>query len=182
MKLFGEPLYLGDTLQAAIGQGWHQFTPLQLANYIATLANGGTRYSCSILKGVRNYGYSESLFDREKQVLGTVDAKPEYFQAIWDGMYAVANSPMGTAYSTFGNYPVKVAAKTGTAQMGEGSTNNAIFVCYAPAENPEIAVCVAIEKGGAGSAVAEVARNVLDYYFSFKNSSVTIETEMSLLK
>lgn len=182
MQLFGEPLYLGDTLQAAIGQGWHQFTPLQLANYVATLANGGTRYSCSLLKGVRNYGYSEDLYDRQSEVLSTVDADPEYFQAIWDGMYAVANSVMGTAYETFGNYPVKVAAKTGTAQMGESVTNNAIFVCYAPADNPEIAVCVAVEKGGAGSAVAEIARSVLDYYFSFKNSTVTMETEMSLLK
>lgn len=182
MELFGEPLYLGDTLQAAIGQGWHQFTPLQLANYIAILANGGTRYSADILKSVRNYGYSENLYDRQAKVLGELEADDEYFQAIWDGMYAVANSPMGTAYQTFGGYSVKVAAKTGTAQMGEATTNNAIFVCYAPAENPEIAVAVAIEKGGAGSAVAEVARNVLDYYFSFRSSSVTMETEMSLLK
>ncbi|MGI6028624.1 MAG: penicillin-binding transpeptidase domain-containing protein [Candidatus Heteroscillospira sp.] len=182
MNLLGEPLYLGDTLQAAIGQGWHQFTPLQLANYTATLANGGTRYSCSMLKSVRNYGYSESLYDRQREVLSTVDAKPEYFKAVTDGMYAVANSVMGTAYETFGNYPVKVAAKTGTAQMGEKVTNNGVFVCYAPAENPEIAICVAVEKGGAGSAIAEIARNVLDYYFSFKNSTVTLETEMSLLK
>jgi len=97
-------------------------------------------------------------------------------------MYAVANSPMGTAYETFGSYPVKIAAKTGTAQMGEEKTNNAVFVCFAPAVNPEIAVCVAVEKGGAGSEVAEIARNILDYYFSFKNSTVTMETEMSLLK
>jgi len=182
MELFGEPLYLGDTLQASIGQGWHQFTPLQMANYTAMLANGGDRYSCSLLKSVKNYGYSESLYERSPELLSRVEADESYFKAITDGMYAVANSPMGTAYETFGSYPVKIAAKTGTAQMGEEKTNNAVFVCFAPAVNPEIAVCVAVEKGGAGSEVAEIARNILDYYFSFKNSTVTMETEMSLLK
>ena len=182
MALWGEPLYLGDTLQASIGQGWHQFTPLQLANYTAMLANGGNRYGCSMLKSVRNYGYSESVYDRTPEIYSVVEAKEEYYDAIRQGMYDVANSVMGTAYSTFGNYPVKIAAKTGTAQMGDEKTNNAVFVCYAPYENPEIAICVAVEKGGAGSEVAMIARNVLDYYFSFKNSTVTLETEMSLLK
>jgi penicillin-binding protein 2 len=65
MQLYGEPLYLGDTLQAAIGQGFHQFTPLQLANYVATMANGGTHYAASILKSVRSYGFSESLYERD---------------------------------------------------------------------------------------------------------------------
>ena len=116
------------------------------------------------------------------KLLLTISGKEEYYDAIRQGMYDVANSPMGTAYETFGNYPVKIAAKTGTAQMGEEKTNNAVFVCYAPYENPEIAICVAVEKGGAGSEVAMIAKNVLDYYFSFKNSTVTLETEMSLLK
>lgn len=182
MQLYGEPLYLGDTLQAAIGQGFNQFTPLQLAEYCAVLANGGTRYSASILKSVRNYGYSEEIYDREPEVLSTVDAKEEYFKAVQEGMYAVANDPMGTAYLTFWDYPVKVAAKTGTAQMGEGVTNNATFMCYAPYDEPEIAIAVVMNKGGAGSAVAEVARSVLDYYFSFKSSTAELETEMSLLK
>lgn len=182
MALLGEPLYLGDTLQSAIGQGWNQFTPLQMSNYIATIANGGTRYSASVLKSVRSYGYSESLYSRQPVVLNSIDVDEEYFEAIQAGMYAVANNTMGTAYATFGNYPVKVAAKTGTAQMGEAVTNNAIFVCYAPAENPEIAIAVAIEKGSAGSQVAEIARDVLDYYFSFKNSTVAMEKELELLK
>jgi len=182
MQLYGEPLYLGDTLQAAIGQGFHQFTPLQLANYVATMANGGTHYAASILKGVRSYDFSEDLYDRENEVLNVIDADAEYFKAITDGMYAVANSPMGTAFETFGSYSPKIAAKTGTAQMGEEKTNNAVFVCYAPAEDPEVAVAVAVEKGSAGSAVAVIAREVLDYYFSFKNSTAALETEMTLLK
>ena len=76
----------------------------------------------------------------------------------------------------------KVAAKTGTAQLGEGITNNAIFVCYAPYDDPEIALAVVIEKGNAGSAIATVAKQVLDYYFSFKNNSTVYENENALLK
>ena len=77
---------------------------------------------------------------------------------------------------------VKVAAKTGTAQLGEGQTNNGVFICYAPYDDPEIAVAVVVEKGGAGSAVASVAKDVLEYYFSFRNSSRALETENALLK
>ena len=182
MQIYGEPLYLGDTLQASIGQGLNQFTPLQLAEYCAVIANGGTRYSASILKSVRNYGYSEEIYERQPEVLSTVGADEEYVKAVQDGMYAVANDPMGTAFVTFYNYPVKVAAKTGTAQMGEGVTNNATFMCYAPFDEPEIAIAVVMNKGSAGSAVAEVARSVLDYYFSFQNSTSTLENEMTLLK
>lgn len=182
MQIYGEPLYLGDTLQASIGQGLNQFTPLQLAEYCAVIANGGTRYSASILKSVRNYGYSEEIYERQPEVLSTVGADEEYFKAVQDGMYAVANDPMGTSFVTFYNYPVKVAAKTGTAQMGEGVTNNATFMCYAPFDEPEIAIAVVMNKGSAGSAVAEVARSVLDYYFSFQNSTSTLENEMTLLK
>jgi penicillin-binding protein 2 len=178
----GVPWYAGDTLQAAIGQSYNQFTPLQIANYVATVANGGNRYSASILKSVRSYNYSEKLFERMPEVLSTVHAKEEYYEAVWAGMEAVANSIDGTAYAVFGDYPVKVAAKTGTAQLGEEVKNNAVFVCYAPADNPEIALAVVVEKGGSGSAIATIARDILDYYFSFKASAHYLETELSLLR
>ena len=182
LNLYGEPLYLGDTLQAAIGQGFNQFTPLQLGEYCAMLANGGTRHSASILKSVRNYGYSEQLYEREPEVLSTVETDDWNFAAVQQGMYDVANDPLGTAYMTFWDYPVKVAAKTGTAQMGEGVTNNATFMCYAPYDDPEIAIAIVMNKGSAGSAVAEVACGIMDYYFSFHSSTAELETEMSLLK
>ncbi|MDR1131886.1 MAG: hypothetical protein LBL15_05665 [Oscillospiraceae bacterium] len=176
------PWYNGDTMAAAIGQSYSVFTPLQLASYTATLASGGTRYRTSILKSVRSYDYSKSVFERRAEVADTVSLPQEYYDAVQLGLYNVANSAEGTAYQTFGSYPYKVAAKTGTAQLGEGITNNGVFICYAPYDDPEIAVAVVIEKGGAGSAIATIARDVLDYYFSFKNSSVTLETENSLLK
>jgi len=181
-KTTNTPWYSGDTLQAAIGQSYSVFSPLQLANYIATIANDGTRYSTSMLKSARSYDYSQSVFQRTPTVLSTVSVKQEYFDAVHIGMYNVANSSDGTAFSIFGGYPVKVAAKTGTAQIGEAITNNGVFVCYAPYDDPEIAVAVVVEKGYAGSAIGSIARDVLDYYFNFKKSSVETETENSLLK
>ncbi|MFB0919480.1 MAG: penicillin-binding transpeptidase domain-containing protein [Oscillospiraceae bacterium] len=176
------PWYIGDTLQAAIGQSYSIFTPLQLANYFATIANNGTRYKASILKSARSYDYSKSVFERKAIVADTVNVDQSYYDAVHQGLYNVANSVDGTAYAIFGSYPYKVAAKTGTAQLGEGVTNNGVFVCYAPYDDPQIAVAVVVEKGGAGSAIGYIARDVLDYYFSFKNSSVSLETENSLLK
>jgi len=176
------PWYNGDTLQAAIGQSFSVFTPLQLANYMATLANNGMRYKTTILKAARSYDYSKSIFERKTVVLEDIDVPQEYYDAVHTGLYNVANAVNGTAYQIFGNYPYKVAAKTGTAQLGEDVTNNGVFICYAPYDDPEIAVAVVVEKGGAGSAIASIARDVLDYYFNFKNSSVTLETENSLLK
>ncbi|MBP8639311.1 MAG: penicillin-binding protein [Oscillospiraceae bacterium] len=176
------PWYNGDTLQAAIGQSFSVFTPLQLANYIATLANNGTRYEARMLKAARSYDYSESVYERTAVVADTVSVDQTYYDAVHTGMYNVANSADGTAYSVFGSYPYKVAAKTGTAQLGEAITNNGVFVCYAPYDDPQIAIAVVVEKGGAGSKIASIARDVLDYYFSFKNSSISLETENSLLK
>lgn len=181
-ELTGEEWTQGGALAAAIGQADSLFTPLQIANYCAAMANNGTRYEASILKAVRSYDYSQSLFQRQPKVAGTVEASQEYYDAIHLGMYNVANTVTGTCYKYFGNFPVKVAAKTGTAQLGEDVTNNGIFMCYAPYDDPEIAVAVVIEHGGAGSAVVGIARDVMEYYFSFKNSAATIETENSLLK
>ncbi len=176
------PWYIGDTLQAAIGQSYSVFTPLQIANYFATIANNGTRYKASLLKSARSYDYSKSIYERKATIAGAVSVDQSYYDAVHTGLFNVANSVDGTAYQIFGNYPYKVAAKTGTAQLGEAITNNGIFVCYAPYDDPQIAIAVVVEKGGAGSAIGYIARDVLDYYFSFKNSSVSLETENSLLK
>ena len=88
---------------------------------------------------------------------------------------------MGSCYLTFLDTPYSVAAKTGTAQTGE-KTNNAVFICYAPYENPEIAVAVVVEKGNAGSSIASIARSIMDYYFAFRDSTVALENDGVLLK
>lgn len=178
---YNEEWYLGDSLQAAIGQSISQFTPLQLAEYCATIANGGTRRSASILKSVRSYDYTEQVYEAEHEVLSTVETSDYNWAAVQRGMYLVANDPSGSAYQTFGTYQIPVAAKTGTAQLGENQVNNAIFICYAPYDDPQIAVAVVVEHGVAGSAVASIARDVLDAYFTVKNVNVSVETELSLL-
>ncbi|MFR8453127.1 MAG: penicillin-binding transpeptidase domain-containing protein [Oscillospiraceae bacterium] len=83
-------------------------------------------------------------------------------------MYLVANDRAGSAYETFGDYGVKVAAKTGTAQLGDNQVNNAIFICYAPYDNPKVAVAVVVEHGSAGASIASIARDFLDAYFTVK--------------
>jgi penicillin-binding protein 2 len=181
-ELEGVPWYAGDMLQAAIGQDYSLFTPLQLGEYIATVADGGTRHSASLLKTVRSYDYSDKLFERKTEVLDEVKMDESYYQAVWQGMYGVANEIEGTAYAVFNGYPVTVAAKTGTAQLGEKVTNNGVFVCYAPYEDPQIAIALVVEKGSAGSAIASIAKDVLDYYFNFQNSTITLETDDTLLK
>lgn len=178
----GANWYAGDTIQAAIGQSYSLFTPLQLAEYTAAVANGGDRHSASILKRVTSYDYSETVYEREAEVLNTIESAEENYKAVQYGMYLCANAQGGSAYGTFYNYPISVAAKTGSVQVGEGTTANATFICYAPYEDPEVAVAVVIEKGGSGASIAFFAREVLDAYFSIQDSNENVESEMTLLR
>ena len=180
---FGRDMYAGDTLQAAIGQSESLFSPLQLGEYAAMLANRGTRYSASILKSVRSYDYSETVYERDVEILNTLDAPDYIWEAIGEGMHGVATEvKYGVVYESFLSAPYSVAAKTGTSQLGEDRTNNGIFICYAPYENPEIAVAIVLEHGNAGSEAAPIARQIMDYYFSFKGSTATLEPEGQLLR
>lgn len=180
----------GDTVQAGIGQSDSMFTPLQIAEYCAAIANGGTRHSAALLKSIRSYDYSRQLYQNKTEVLSTVDSADYNWAAVQRGMYLMANditSSSNTVYYTLGNYSyngvsLPVAAKTGTSQLGEGKTNNAIFMCYAPFDDPEIAVAIVVERGLSGANLSRMARNVLDAYFSLGSISNTAERENSLLK
>ncbi|MGM9594987.1 MAG: penicillin-binding transpeptidase domain-containing protein [Oscillospiraceae bacterium] len=179
----GTEWVVGDTLQAAIGQADSIFTPLQLAEYCAAIANNGQRHSASILKEARSYDYSEKIVQRTEEVLSTVKTEDYNWDAVHKGMELVAKHPDGSAYATFYNYGAStVACKTGTAQKGENITNDGIFICFAPVEDPEIAIAVVIERGQSGSRCAPVARSILETYFSIKSASDVTETEGSLLK
>ena len=180
---YGRDMYAGDTLAAGIGQSVSQFNPLQLAEYCAAIANSGTRHSASILKSVRSYDFSETLYERESEVLSTVDVPQKYYDAVHAGMRGVVADPAaGSVYQIFADAPYTLAAKTGTAETGEKTETNGVFMCYAPYDNPQVAVVVAIEKAGSGSSTAPIARQVLDYYFAFADSTVALESEGSLLK
>ena len=174
--------FQGDTLQSAIGQSFTEFTPLQMAEYCAAIANNGTRHSAALLKEVRSYDYSRVLFERTNEVLSTVDVDQSIFDALHYGMWGVIYDAASTLTDTWLDCSEIVAAKTGTAQRGEGLVNNAMFILYAPYENPEIAISIAVEKGGAGATLSPVARQVVDYYFSFHSRLNTVETAYSLLR
>ena len=158
--------YQADQITAAIGQSDNRFTPMQLCVYATTLANRGTRYKATFLNRVVSADYRDKLAESKTEVLSTLNISEDAYKGYSDGMYQVANAPRGTAYSTFKNYPIKIAAKTGTAQSGiRNASDNGAFICYAPADDPRIAIAVYGEKAGHGSSLATVARDILDIYF-----------------
>ena len=174
---------IGDTLQAAIGQSDSVFTPIQMAEYCATVANSGTRYSSSILKSIRNYDYSEKLYDREPTVMSTVETADYNWDAVHQGMWKVLNDYVNEKnVEVWASCPWTVAGKTGTAQKGEGIQNDGIFMCYGPYKDPEVAIFVVVERGGAGASVQFIARQIMDAYITIRGYSDTSEAEMSLLK
>ena len=172
--------HAGDTVQAAIGQSDTMVTPIQLARYCAALANFGNVYECSMLKSVSSYDYSQSVYERSPILANKVEAEGYLWGIVREGMIGSANHPYGTSFATFNGYEPTVAAKTGTTETGAVS-DDAVFICYAPAEDPEIAIAVVVEKGVAGANLAPIARSVLDYYFDFEQSTQQVEAELTLL-
>lgn len=152
----------GDTLQAAIGQSYSVFTPVQLANYCAAIANGGTRYKVNLIDSIRSSVDGSVVESFEPEVVEKIDIEPSTMDKIKDGMKKVVDE--GSARSIFEGYPIKIGGKTGTAQLGTGA-NNAIFIAFAPFDNPQIAVAVVLEHGERGTNAGRVARDVFDAYF-----------------
>lgn len=169
---FNNDIWRGaDTAQAAIGQLYNKFTPLQMANYIATLANGGKRYTPHVIKEVLKY--DGSVANEVKPQFEQIPIDQKTIDAVKEGMIAVTQSIDGTAAKVFQDFPYQVAGKTGTAQTGleDKYSSNALFVCYAPADDPKIAVAVVVEKGAWGSNAAPIARDVLAEYFGLNDQS-----------
>ena len=161
-----------EQLQVGIGQSVNAFTPIQLASYASTLANAGTRYKATFLSRVVSSDYRELILKNQAQVLSTMTISPEAHYMYLEGMKMVTSKPYGTAYSTFKNYPISVAAKTGSAQHGGEGPLNGAFICFAPADNPQIAIAVYGEKIGGGSYLAPVAKAILDAYFGLNSGDV----------
>lgn len=158
--------YAADRITASIGQSDNRFTPIQLAVYAATLANRGTRYKATFLNRVVSDDYRELVYSYDPVVISHLDISDDAYKAYTEGMYNVAHGSSGTAAKVFKNYPIKIAAKTGTAQHGiNTASDNGAFVCYAPYEDPEIAIAIYGEKAGHGSDLATIAKVILDRYF-----------------
>ncbi len=175
----GQTWYDGDTLSASIGQQNTLFTPIQLANYVATLVNGGNRYQAHLLKEVRSADNSETLCEYEPQVLSTIDIAPEHLEAVKKGMYDLAKTAVMDRY--FGSLPVEVGCKTGTAEVAR-STANAVFVCFAPYDDPQVAICLVAEKGASGGNLAQIASGILQQYFSTGSSLDSAFPENTLIR
>lgn len=176
-----QPWYDGSTLSAAIGQENNQYTPLQLANYIATLVNGGNHYAAHLLKEVKSADYSEVLYEYQPQLMDTVEIDPVNLEAVKKGMLALTQ-PGGSVYSYFAGVDVKVGAKTGSAQVASNSEANAVFVAFAPYDDPEIALCIIVEKGGSGSELGAIAADIISFYFDSEASLEAGQTENTLIR
>lgn len=162
----------GVTSQTAIGQADNMFTPIQLAAMCATIANGGVRLQTHFLDKITDYTGETVLEEYEPVELYDAGLSGDVLGVVQAGMQMVATE--GTASNVFANYPVSIAAKTGTAETSsvpdtdpDYTEPNLSFICYAPADDPEIAVAVMIEQGNTGNYAKNVAKDILDQYFGF---------------
>lgn len=160
----------GSTLQAAIGQ-MNAFTPLQLATYVSTLANEGTRYSAELINRVVSYDMGTVYENFTAKTMETIEISDETIAAVKEGMLSVTED--GTGSTVFKSYPIKVGGKTGTSQV-EGKADHSVFIAFAPFDNPEIAISVVLEHGSSGYATTSVAKAMLDAYFFA--DEVTLDT------
>ena len=168
----------GQTLTAAIGQSYNLFTPLQLANYIATLVGNGEHYQAHLLKSVKSYDNSKLLYVYDEPPENVVEMSESTINAITKGMHDLTT---GSLAGAFDKCVVSAGAKTGSAQVGTEIANG-VFVAYAPYENPEIAVAIVIEKGGAGAALASTAVEIINAYFADHMAGGDVIGENTLLK
>ena len=186
------PWYLGDTLSAAIGQSGSSFTPIQLANYISTIANGGKLNKVSVIKSVDNEVESTSVSRDDinkysSEYTGVnfeernLNINSEYIDAIKKGMLSVTSETGGTSYIVFKNSDIQVAGKTGTAQVPSGN-NNGIFVGFAPYDKPKIAVVAVIEHGGEGTYTANVVKPIMEEYFNIDKEAKQNEKAQNVSK
>ncbi|MBI1993392.1 MAG: penicillin-binding protein 2, partial [Deltaproteobacteria bacterium] len=180
-RRFGQPWFPGETPSAAIGQGYITVTPLQMANLMAVVANGGTLYRPWFVRKVESLdGAVIREYGPEK--MRTLDVKESTWKHVRNALLEVVSSPSGTGGRARSKF-VQIAGKTGTAQVAEmrGAyvkseqlsyliRDHAWFVAYAPADNPEIAVAVLVEHGGhGGAAAAPMAKLVIEKYVSLKD-------------
>ena len=168
----------GDTLQAAIGQ-MNAFTPLQLASYTATLANGGTRHQASLISKTVSYDLSETYYENKGKQLNKIKISEKNLEDVKEGMLSVTTD--GTGSGVFGSYPLKVGGKTGTSQTTSGP-DHCVFIAFAPFDNPEIAIAVVLEHGEVSSYAATVAKTIMDAYFFADETDTTYQKPYVVLE
>ncbi len=165
--------YDGDTIAAAIGQSINRFTTMQLCSYTAALANQGTRYEATFLRRVLSSDYDELVEQNFPTVASSLAISDTAYQAYVEGMRMSTYYYYGTVTAVFRDYDIDVAVKTGTAQHGSGGSDHASLVLFAPADDPQIAIAIYVEKGASGGKLGYIAKSILDAYFS-ETSSVDL--------
>ena len=165
---------------AGYGQGNQAYTPLQLANYVATLASGGIRREPHLLKAVKTYDSSEVVAVGSTDPAADLGLQDSTLEAVLEGMYGYTQ-PGGSVYSAFRNCVVSAGAKTGTAQLGGDQTDNGVFICFAPYEDPEIAVAIVIEHATWGANLASAGVEILNAYFTAGQETASVTGENQLL-
>ena len=181
----------GDRVLAAIGQSENRFTPLQLCVYVCTLAHQGTRYRATFLNRVASSDYRTLIKENSPEIVSKMEISNATYNAYVEGMRRVVTKPGGTAQKYFGwwdgqrNYAssfpdIAVCAKTGTAEHSSGGSDHGAFVCFAPMENPEIAIAIYGEKVAHGSSLAPVAETILKTYFEMVDASEVYTYENQL--
>ena len=157
--------YVGNVILACIGQDENKFSPLQLCVYASTLANQGKRMRATFLNRVVSADYRSLVLENEPEVISDLKISDATYNAYLEGMINVVSGSRGTARETMKGLSVTVAGKTGTAQTGMLGSDHGAFVCFAPAEDPEIAICVYGEKAAHGATLGLAAKAVIEYYF-----------------
>jgi len=181
-KATKEKLYTGinarytaaSMVLGAIGQDENSFSPMQMAVYASTLATQGKRYAATFLNRVVSSDYRSLIVENEPELVSTLDISDSTYKTYLEGMIAVCHGNRGTARETMKGMPVTVAGKTGTAQhgLGKDKSDHGAFICFAPAENPQIAIAVYGEQAAHGATLGQVAAAIIQYYFD-TNSTET---------
>ena len=168
----------GQTITAAIGQSYNLFTPLQLANYVATLVSGGEHYEAHLLKNVKSYDNSRIIDVYNKGPLNDLNISDSTMAAVTKGMHDLTYDSLRSAFS---RCVVEAGAKTGSAQVGTDIANGT-FVAYAPYDDPEIAIAIVVEKGGSGSLLANAAVDIINAWFTRDGTGATAAGEDALMR
>ena len=175
----------GYTVQSAIGQAGNLFTPIQLANYTATIANGGTRYRTHFIKSVKSYDCTTTVTETKPEIMAQTGVSEETLDIVRRGMLEVGTTGYCSTY--FAHLPIKVAAKTGTSQelrVLDGISvkiNNGFLIAFAPYENPEIAIACVGEGMTSGAFLSTVVARICEYYFGVTEDSAVIQAENTLI-
>lgn len=167
----------GNTLEISIGQ-INAFTPLQLANYAATFANGGTHYRATLIDKIMSYDLTVTYDKCKPEVLNTVKISDSALKAVKEGMLSVTVD--GTGSRIFSDYPIKIGGKTGTSQTDSGA-DHSTYIVFAPYDNPKIAISVILEHGNSGTAAGTLVRNLLDAYFINSSTEKVSEIPFAVL-